>query len=1007
MDSNLPFALIIGINHFAAKKLAQELINKDINVVGVGEYVMDLGSFDNFEWLMDLSEVEGKFNYVFDFKGDTDLWKLEQFKGEKVTVICVNDKEKADFLRIKTDELNLNWRMVESYGVYGPGMNEDGFLTEAVKLAVVNKNLILPNLKSKFRILAVEDLVEAILRSSFLSGTENERFLVLGNEIGSEEVAKVLIDEAKMTRYKVNQKEIKIEEIDEKRFNETLKKLRWEPKIEFKDGVIETLQYFFSKKDEENRKKKRGPVTMAVVEEKPIVDEQKEIKRKTRKKDFEVMVEENVPFIPFIPIETQNNEEIESFYKQKNTLEEEQENSTPTIETSSVDPSIDLQSWHKSEEEKLELSEENSDEVFDQSFEEDQNSSDSAIEEVSPTEEKEKLKPKRKFNGKLLLLFLIIFMVLVVPINWTISTVLAVNNIKNNLVLIEAKKYKEVESLASQNLVRVKDIDQKIDDWGLNKFKIFRNYQTLLKIGEDALKLEKEAIGLTQGADLISQAIFKERQIDFTDELEKEAESLAVFNNDLGIVLARLNDDYSWLPLQWRLSLQKKAQELKVIKEQIGFISKGMELLPEMLGLDGRQREYLVLFQNETELRATGGFVGSYGILSFKNGNLLNFEIKDVYEADGQMKGHVEPPIEIKNYLGEANWFMRDANWNPNFIKTASNIQWFLEKEVSKKVDGVIGINLAVVKSILGVVGEVYVPNFNTKISKNNLYQEAEFYSENKFFPGSIQKASFLGTLGNQLFEEIKGLNVKQQLDLVVALIDLLEKNELQLAFNNNEAALKTDALGWNGSIYQGKCAKENCFSDYLFVVESNLGVNKSNYFLYRNMEQLINVSDTLIDRVLKINYENTSKNDTQPGGDYKNYIRIYLPADVNLTQVTLTDTNNINLKKIYMSDEITIRDVDGKKEVGFLVTVPVLTKKTLEVSYSSQNKVTAGDKFSYLNYIQKQSGFGDTGMVTLISFPDGWQPIQVEPQASMVGGKLLFNQKLDKDIKMGVELDK
>ena len=180
MNSALPFALIIGIDQFAAKKLAEELSNKDINVMGVGEYVAGLSEIKNFELLMDLSEVSGKFNYVFDFLGDKNLWKMDQFKGEKITLVCVNDKEKAEFLKNELEDLNLNWRMVEAEGVYGPGMDEDNFLAEAIKLAVVNKNLVLPNLKSKFRILAIEDLVEAILRASFLSGTEKEKFLVLG-----------------------------------------------------------------------------------------------------------------------------------------------------------------------------------------------------------------------------------------------------------------------------------------------------------------------------------------------------------------------------------------------------------------------------------------------------------------------------------------------------------------------------------------------------------------------------------------------------------------------------------------------------------------------------------------------------------------------------------------------------------------------------------------------------------------------------------------------------------
>jgi len=168
----------------------------------------------------------------------------------------------------------------------------------------------------------------------------------------------------------------------------------------------------------------------------------------------------------------------------------------------------------------------------------------------------------------------------------------------------------------------------------------------------------------------------------------------------------------------------------------------------------------------------------------------------------------------------------------------------------------------------------------------------------------------------------------------------------------------------------------------------------------------VVDINVNFVSRVLKINYENTAKDNNFPGGDYKNYLRVYLPTDVNLSQISLIDGNNSSLKKVYTSDELRISEVGGKKEVGFLVTVPVLNKKTVEIRYSSKNNLS-GDKFSYLNYVQKQSGFGDTGLVTLVSFPLDWQPSQVEPQASMVGGKLLFNQKLDKDIKMGVELGK
>lgn len=172
-------------------------------------------------------------------------------------------------------------------------------------------------------------------------------------------------------------------------------------------------------------------------------------------------------------------------------------------------------------------------------------------------------------------------------------------------------------------------------------------------------------------------------------------------------------------------------------------------------------------------------------------------------------------------------------------------------------------------------------------------------------------------------------------------------------------------------------------------------------------MEQVIDITTTEVKRTLKISYENTAKNTNWPGGDYKNYVRIYLPLDIGLKEVSLTDGDDPSSKKIYTKDEIQIAEVDGKREIGFLVIVPTAKKRVLELDYTTSIDLTGKDKFSYLYYIQKQSGFGETGLVTLISFPKGWQPMQVQPAANLVGGRLLFNQKLDKDIKMGVELGK
>jgi hypothetical protein len=190
-----------------------------------------------------------------------------------------------------------------------------------------------------------------------------------------------------------------------------------------------------------------------------------------------------------------------------------------------------------------------------------------------------------------------------------------------------------------------------------------------------------------------------------------------------------------------------------------------------------------------------------------------------------------------------------------------------------------------------------------------------------------------------------------------------------------------------------------------LYIVESNLGVNKANYFLKRNIDRTVDINTTAIGRVMKINYENTAKNNTWPGGDYKNYVRIYIPGGSNLAEVSVTDEKGV--KTAVSGNSLNINQVGNKKEIGFLAVVPVGSKRTVELRYTDQINPGKESSFSYLDYVQKQPGFGDTPIVTLVSIPEGWQPMGVEPKASMVNGKLLFNQILDRDIKLGVEIGK
>jgi hypothetical protein len=841
-----------------------------------------------------------------------------------------------------------------------------------VELAARNKNLILPKYGEKFRLLSVLDAVEAIMRAVIISGTSSKTFEIAGNEIESKEVASVLIDLAKMTKTEIKEQTLPLTPSldragEEEAYMVSAKALRWKPEIGFKEGVRELVEDMVARVDEEGRSRDKFPKNKPTISKNdPPSQGYSEASRFMMKAEVEEEKEE------------MKEEKKEIIVEDEEEMMEEEEVVGKKMEGKIVEPNLFKEKKIVKNELEFPISK-------------------PTISKQVPND-KSQITNKNKIDfpwKKVVVGFGLFGLFIVLMMGYFLWGVVGVAmGLQKPIKLLEEKRIDEAKKMIVGFQKQNKNVSFM---WSNTKL------DEISKISEEILNIEAKLCILAESMDKINGAIFEEKQIDFKNELLIISTNLLDIETKVGVVEARLTLIRKWIPGRWKPQIDSALDMISSNVELVSKLRQMVGVIPEMLGLDGKRREYLVLLQNEMELRATGGFIGSYGILSFQEGRLVSFDIKDVYEADGQLKGHVEPPEEIKRYLGEAAWFMRDSNWKASFPESATDVQWFFEKETGRKVDGVIGVNLAVVKAMLKATGEIYVTDFKEKVNKDNLYEQAEFYSESKFFPGSIQKASFLSGIGKQLFAEISNLKTLARWNLMMGLADVLEKNDLQIVLNEPNAAQIIGDLGWNGEVFVGACGLSNCYSDYLYIVESNLGVNKANYFLIRSVEQKIDIKENLLERILRINYENLAKTTNWPGGDYKNYLRIYLPKDIQVSEVTITAAGVVQNVAL---DQVKMVNMYDKRELGFLVNVPISKKVVVEVKYNSKF-TQMSDKFSYLLYIQRQPGFGDTGIVNLVSIPAGYQPMQVSPSASVVSGKLLFNQKLDKDIKLGVELSK
>ena len=435
-------------------------------------------------------------------------------------------------------------------------------------------------------------------------------------------------------------------------------------------------------------------------------------------------------------------------------------------------------------------------------------------------------------------------------------------------------------------------------------------------------------------------------------------------------------------------SFYKKIPE---VRENVLQAKRIISEFPALTGVE-KPTSYLILFQNNMELRPTGGFIGSFALASFGGGRLTDMQVSDVYAADGQLKGHVEPPAPIKNYLGEANWYLRDSNWDADFPTSASRAEWFLDKEIDQSVDGVVGVDLEFAKNILKIVGPIDLADFNEVVDYKNLYEKTQRQVESDFFPGSYKKTSFLTALSKQLLTRVSEAKENEFLPLALKVLESLETRHVQVFLHNKSAQVAVSSMGFEGAVNQPSCL-ENCYADWFGVVEANVGVNKANYFLERELSFSGYLDNQNLKRFLTVRLKNSANPALGEAGKYKTYLRLMLPISASVNDALVTSGG---------FDEAQIPEIEeknGRKEAGILIEIgPGQTK---EVTFSWQEEI--GLDFSkegeYRLYVRKQAGTLEDKIAVILYLPQGIK-IGSQPLYSLTrDGGYGYNTILTRDL--------
>jgi hypothetical protein len=307
--------------------------------------------------------------------------------------------------------------------------------------------------------------------------------------------------------------------------------------------------------------------------------------------------------------------------------------------------------------------------------------------------------------------------------------------------------------------------------------------------------------------------------------------------------------------------------------------------LPFVSYLLGTQKptSYLILLGNDTEMRANGGFVGSYAkiILNYPK---IDLSFQDIYVPDGQLQGYVTPPEPIQQAFQHGTWQLSNADWEPDFPTTAATLRWFFVKGKEIDPDNLILLNLSTIKKVLDVVGTVDVPEYTAHLTPDNLYLFLQGKAETNFFPGSTQKKDALTAVGSALTKKFQTLPITQKIGIAQILYqDLLNQNIL---INSTNIDFQSFLESKN---FAGKLTSTT--PDTYLLVETNLGANKANAYVTRQTDHVISFQNGQTNHQVTLKLTNSSpqSNPNPPfdyGGDYHAYLRFYIPSTAQNIQI-------------------------------------------------------------------------------------------------------------------------
>ncbi|MEX0870062.1 MAG: DUF4012 domain-containing protein [Candidatus Spechtbacterales bacterium] len=308
-------------------------------------------------------------------------------------------------------------------------------------------------------------------------------------------------------------------------------------------------------------------------------------------------------------------------------------------------------------------------------------------------------------------------------------------------------------------------------------------------------------------------------------------------------------------------------------------------------------KNYMLIFQNSSELRPTGGFIGTYGLLRINKGNKEELFIDGIYNPDGQLTDNnilIVPPRPLQ--YATPNWGVRDANWFLDFPTSAEKIIDIYKKTggpPSGETDnfeggdfethGVIALNINMLTRLLELTGPIDMPEYGVELNSENWLPLVQQEVEEDYDRELNRPKQILADLAPMLIEKLTENDNK--LGLLEFIFRGLEQKDILVYSRDSEVQEIVLNENWGGELPEPS-SSDNAVEDYLAVAISNIGGWKTDLYTDTEVDTTTEFKEDgeIIRRVMIARRHNGGNTPyTWYNEPNRGYIKFYVPPGSEL----------------------------------------------------------------------------------------------------------------------------